>query len=153
MAPASGNTIRPLIETARTEIESYLRDRNQAWCTDSTNFDLRFARNRLRRVVIPTLSAGFNPNLIETLGKTLEILEDEDAWMRSITDRWLSEKGTTEQDEVVIPVEALTSWPVGFIRRILRSALRRAGSELRDVSFEHIEAIRRLLDLGKSGKL
>ena len=91
--------------------------------------------------------------LIETLGKTLEILEDEDAWMRSITDRWLSEKGTTEQDEVVIPVEALTSWPVGFIRRILRSALRHAGSELRDVSFEHIEAIRRLLDLGKSGKL
>ena len=153
MAPASERTIRPLIGTGRTEVEAYLNNRNQAWRTDSTNFDLGFARNRLRRVVIPTLSAEFNPNLLETLGKTLEILEVEDAWMRSITDRWLIENGTKQENEFVISVEALTPAPAGLTRRVLRSALRRAGSELRDVSFEHIEAVRRLLESGKSGKL
>jgi tRNA(Ile)-lysidine synthase len=153
MAPVSGKTIRPLIETSRTGVEAYLQDQNQAWRTDASNFDLGFARNRLRHVLIPTLSAGFNPNLLDTLGKTVEILEDEDAWMRSIIDGWLSEKGTIEEDEFVIPVEALTSMPVGFIRRLLRSALRRTGSELRNVSFGHIEAIRGLLEIGKSGKL
>src|SRR2546426_2079177 len=50
MAPAAGNTIRPLIESSRVEIETYLKDRNQAWRTDSTNLDLNFARNRLRHV-------------------------------------------------------------------------------------------------------
>ena len=153
MAPASGTTVRPLIETPRPEIEAYLRDQNQAWCSDSTNFDLRFARNRLRQVVIPDLSAGFNPRLLETLGKTLEILADEDAWMRSITDPWLNVNGTKQDDEFVLDVHALKPAPAAFVRRILRGALRHAGSELHDVRFEHIEAIRRLLESGKSGKL
>jgi tRNA(Ile)-lysidine synthase len=37
-------------------------------------------------------------------------------------------------------------------RRIVRAALRKAGSNLQDVSFEHVEAIRQLMQQGKSGK-
>ena len=40
-----------------------------------------------------------------------------------------------------------------MVRRVLRAALRMAGSELRDVSFDHVEAVRALLEPGKSGKL
>jgi len=41
---------------------------------------------------------------------------------------------------------------VALVRRVLRGALRRAGSELHDVSFDHIENVRMLLEDGKSGK-
>src|SRR5688572_29407706 len=61
----AGTTVRPLIETTRCEVESYLRDRGQDWRTDQTNFDRRFARNRLRHDVIPGLAAQFNPRLVE----------------------------------------------------------------------------------------
>ena len=153
MAPVSGNTIRPLIETSRAEIEAWLKDRNQTWRTDSTNLDLSFARNRLRHAVIPGLASEFNPRLIDTVSRTVEILEGEDAWIRSITDQWLSENGTKEEDDFVIRVEALESAPVGLVRRVLRGALRRAGSDLRDVSFDHIENVRGLAEPGKSGKV
>jgi tRNA(Ile)-lysidine synthase len=153
MAPVSGSTVRPLIETGRSEVEAYLRDRNETWRTDATNFDLSFARNRMRHVVIPTLAADFNPRLVETMTRTVEILEGEDAWMRSITGEWLAQNGTKEEDDFVIQAGALAAGSAGFVRRILRDALRRAGSDLRDVSFDHIEAIRGLLDAGKSGKL
>jgi tRNA(Ile)-lysidine synthase len=153
MAPVSGNTIRPLIETSRAEIEIYLKERNQNWCTDSSNLDLSFARNRLRHVVIPTLASEFNPRLIDTVARTVEILEGEDAWIRSMTDQWLSENGTKEEDDFVIRIRALESAPVGLVRRVLRGALRQAGSELRDVSFDQIETIRSLLEPGKSGKV
>ena len=153
MAPVSGNTIRPLIETSRAEIEAWLKDRNQTWRTDSTNLDLKFARNRLRHAVIPGLASEFNPRLIDTVSRTVEILEGEDAWIRSITDQWLSENGTKEEDDFVIRVEALESAPVGLVRRVLRGALRRAGSDLRDVSFDHIENVRGLAEPGKSGKV
>ena len=38
------------------------------------------------------------------------------------------------------------------MRRIIREAIRRVGDDLRDVSFEHVEAARSLLGSGKSGK-
>jgi tRNA(Ile)-lysidine synthase len=152
MPAVSGTTIRPLIETARPEIEAYLKERSQGWQTDSTNFDLGFARNRLRQVVIPGLAAEFNPNVVDTLTRTVDILEAENAWMTAISDQWLCENGTKEEDGFVIRAKPLESAPVGFVRRIFRSALRQAGSELQDVSFENIEAIRSLLQSGKSGK-
>jgi tRNA(Ile)-lysidine synthase len=153
MAPVSGNTIRPLLEMGRDEVEAYLKEQNQAWRTDSTNFDLGFARNRLRRVVIPQLASEFNPNLVQTLSRTVEILEAEDAWMRALTKEFLAENGTKEGEEFVIPVAGLESAPAGLVRRVLRAALRISGSELRDVTFDHIEALRALLQPGKSGKV
>ena len=153
MAPVAGNTIRPLIEAARDEVEAYLKDQSQGWRTDATNFDLGFARNRLRHVVIPELASAFNPNLIPTLARTVEILEGEDAWMRGLTNKWLNENGTKEQDDFVVPVAGLQSAPAGLVRRVLRAALRSAGSELRDVTFDQIEAVRGLLEPGKSGKV
>ena len=152
MAPVSGNKIRPLIETGREEIEAFLQGHNQAWRTDSTNFNLTFARNRLRQIVIPELTSQFNPNLVQTLMRTVEILDGEDAWMRGLVEGWLAEKGTKEQDELVLPVAGLKKAPEGFVRRVLRGALRIAGSELRDVTFDHIQAARGLLEEGKSGK-
>jgi tRNA(Ile)-lysidine synthase len=152
MAPVSGNIIRPLIETSREEVENYLMERNQPWRTDSTNLDLGFARNRLRHVVIPELAAQFNPKLVDTLTRTIEILEGEEFWMRTLAEDWLGKNGTKEEEDFVIPVDALASAPVALIRKVLRGALRRAGSNLHDVSFDHMETARRLLEPGKSGK-
>ncbi|PYS00557.1 MAG: tRNA lysidine(34) synthetase TilS [Acidobacteria bacterium] len=152
MAPASGNTIRPLIEAGRDEVEAYLEEHNQPWRTDSSNFDLRFARNRLRHAVIPELESRFNPNLIQTLARTVEILEAEDGWMRTQVARWLTDNGTTQEEDFAIPAAELQFLPGGLVRRILRTSLRRSGSDLRDVSFDHIEAVRGLLAAGKSGK-
>jgi len=152
MAPVSGNTTRPLIETGRDEIEAYLGENNQSWRTDSSNFDLEFARNCLRHAVIPELESRFNPNLIQTLARTVEILDGEDAWIRTEVDRWLTDHATRKGEDFAIPAAELQAMPAGLIRRLLRAALRRSGSELRDVSFDHIEAIRGLLAAGKSGK-
>jgi tRNA(Ile)-lysidine synthase len=153
MGAVSGNTIRPLIETLREEIETYLKEQNQDWRTDSTNFDQGFARNRLRHAVLPELVARFNPNLIQTLSRTVEILEAEDVWMAEQIDNWVEKNGTKEAGEFVLPVDGLESAPVALVRRVVRAGLRAAGSDLRDVSFEQVETVRGLLSPGKSGKL
>ena len=153
MPPVSGTTIRPLIETSREEVEAYLREQNQPWRTDDSNFDLEFARNRLRHAAIPNLSSEFNPNLVKTLSRTIEILEQEDAWMRTIAEDWLSKHGTKQQEDFVIAAADLRAAPVALVRRALRDALRQAGSELRDVSFDRIEDVRTLLEDSKSGKI
>ena len=93
MAPTSGNTIRPLIETSREEVERYLEGRGQAWRTDATNADVKLTRNRMRHVTIPQLARDFNPQLSSALERTIEVLQQEDQWMRIQSEDWLAEHG------------------------------------------------------------
>lgn len=153
MAPVSGPTVRPLIETRRAEIETYLTARNQPWLTDATNFDLSFTRNRMRHRVIPQLAADFNINLVETLSRTVKILEGEDAMLQEEASDWISRHARAKDHSVVLDCRALNAAPPGLVRRVIRAALRKAGHSLHDVSFEHVEAIRGLVSGPKSGKL
>ena len=56
--PVRGRIIRPLIECERTQIEAYLAQNNQSWCTDCTNQTDDYARNRIRHAVIPCRFQG-----------------------------------------------------------------------------------------------
>jgi tRNA(Ile)-lysidine synthase len=153
MVPRTGATIRPLIEVSRAEIEDYLRFRSQSWRTDETNTDTRFARNRLRCEVIPELEALFNPKLVETLTRTIELLDAEDRWMRQMAQDWLAQSGVQRGSELHIDARALQSEPEALARRVIRAALRQLGSSLKDATFEHFENVRSLLQHGKSGKV
>ena len=152
MSPVSGRTIRPLIEMSRSGIEAYLQARNQIWRTDESNLDPTYMRNRIRHLVIPELAAQCNPRLVETLTRTVDILESEDAWMGALTQEWLDQNGTTREGGFTLPSERLHSASVALQRRVVRAALRKAGSNLQDVAFEQVEAVRALAGEGKSGK-
>jgi tRNA(Ile)-lysidine synthase len=153
MAPAAGVIVRPLIESSRLEVEQYLREKSQAWQTDETNLDTSFARNRLRHEVIPELAGAFNPNLVETLSRTIAILEDEDEWMRQLASQWLERQSTRRGDGIRLDAAALSREPQALVRRVIRAAFREAGSSLTDFTFDHIEHVRGLLEPGKSGKV
>ena len=55
IAPVSGFWIRPLLNIGRNEIESYLEKMGISYCTDETNGENVYARNKLRNQVIPQL--------------------------------------------------------------------------------------------------
>jgi tRNA(Ile)-lysidine synthase len=153
MAAKTGDVIRPLIETGKMEIESYLTALGQPWRTDATNEDTRFTRNRLRSCVIPEFTAAFNPRLKETIARTTEILEAENIWMQQLCEDWIGKHGTQSAQGLVLDARALAAEPVGLQRRVLRAALRSLGSGLENVGFDHVEAARALLEPGKSGKV
>lgn len=155
MRPVTGRVIRPLIETRRSEIEDYLRSEDQPWRHDASNDDLRFARNRMRHVVLPTLAAEFNPRLPDTLSRTADVLEAEDQWMERVTDDWLADHGSWEGPAYLIDIEHLPA-ELGLVRRILRAAVETSGDDvwtLEDVGFRHMESVRSLTEAGKSGRL
>jgi len=59
--------IRPLVDLSRAEVRAFLEARGQAWREDETNEDPAFARNRLRREVLPLLREAANPKVDEAL--------------------------------------------------------------------------------------
>ena len=65
--------VRPLLGVRRRMIAQYLATHALSWCEDTSNQAMQFHRNRLRHVILPQLAA-LNPNIVETLTRTAEIL-------------------------------------------------------------------------------
>lgn len=59
--------VRPLIETTREEILAYLEDSGIDYCTDRSNEDLHFLRNRVRHALLPHLATEYNPRIRNAL--------------------------------------------------------------------------------------
>jgi len=76
-----GSVIRPLIETSRGEIEEYLESRGIEWIEDTTNELRTYFRNRIRLDLVSELTE-YNPQVIETLARTSDILRLQDDFIK-----------------------------------------------------------------------
>lgn len=139
-----GKILRPLLNTRRSEVESYLRHLNQTWRDDSSNADTAFTRNRIRHQVLPQLRE-FNPSLDQTLSNLAELAREEEARWQSEINRILPQLllpgkpvrggGRTVstapgQSAVAIELERLRPLDPALRRRILRAAARQLGIRL-----------------------
>ncbi len=135
--PVTGSgLVRPLIETGREEIETWLRARGIAWREDSTNATLAFARNRIRHVLLPQLAREWNPRIEETLARMAEWAQDEECYW----DATLPAAGP------VLEAAALAAAHPAMARRMIRRAIEHAKGDLRGIDFGHTESILRLAE-------
>lgn len=130
-------TVRPLLETARAEIEHYLRERNQPWREDHTNQDTQFTRNRIRHELLPLLERDYNPNLRQLLAETAEVAQSEE-------DFWQAAVGREHFERHIGPRMLLLTgfhrFHVAVQRRLLKLYLEREGFA---PDFHHVEGLRR----------
>jgi len=78
MPVSRGRILRPLISLSRRDALNYLSEKNISWREDSTNSDIRFLRNRVRRRLIPLLEESF-PQWrvgVAALGETQSLAAD-----------------------------------------------------------------------------
>ncbi len=74
------NIIRPLIECSRQEIESYCRENNVPYITDSTNLTDDYKRNFIRHNIIPLLKE-VNSAYDKNISHTASILKEESSFI------------------------------------------------------------------------
>lgn len=136
MRPRSADLARPLLATTRPELEAYLQAHQLQPRRDPTNDDPRFARNRLRQLVLPALEA-FQPRALRALARAAEILAEEDQLVEELTTRT---QATTP--DVLHNQNAFAASPVAIQRRLLRRVLP-------DLDFEHVDSVRREILAGR----
>jgi tRNA(Ile)-lysidine synthase len=145
IAPRCGRIIRPLINIHRDGIMTYLRTKKLNFRQDASNADLHFTRNRIRHELIPHLEGAYNPGLRRTLKDTARILRDEETWLEAHLDEvWQHSSKDAAEGEVRMDRGALNALPTALQRRVLRRELARVATDLKGISFAHIEAIRHL---------
>ena len=78
MPVSRGRILRPLISLSRRDVLNYLSEKKILWREDSTNSDIHFLRNRVRRRLIPLLEESF-PQWrvgVAALGETQSLVAD-----------------------------------------------------------------------------
>jgi tRNA(Ile)-lysidine synthase len=152
-APGTAPSIvRPLLEIRRTDIEHYLRDLDQPWCTDASNADLKHTRNRVRHELLPHLERDFNPALRDRLSELAEIARaEEDYWqqqVRSEVQRLTaaatppgpvgSPESARYDEQFSLHLDLLAQLPLAMQRRVIREAAKSVGLTL---DFSEVEEV------------
>ncbi len=130
--------IRPLINTDRTEIESYCKEKGLEFCTDSTNNIEEYTRNKIRLNIIPMIKREFNENIAVTMARTAELMADEDSFMESLAKNAYKE---CEIEPKRIDIDRLLTYDKVIQRRIVRIGFIDYSADLHDVSYDHVESV------------
>ncbi|GAA6616053.1 tRNA lysidine(34) synthetase TilS [Scytonema sp. NUACC26] len=112
--------VRPLLEVTRTQTGQFCRDFQLSIWEDSTNFELKYARNRIRQELLPYLQENFNPQVESALAQTAEILQAEVDYLEQAACHLRKEAMfETEGEKETI---SASSFPLKLNRRVLQKA-------------------------------
>jgi tRNA(Ile)-lysidine synthase len=138
--------VRPLLAIRRKELEAYLASLGQSWREDSSNRDLRHARNRMRHGILPRLARNLNPRVHVALAELAEIARAEEEYWNAEVKRALP-RIRREHVDVQLGVAELVKLPLALQRRVIRAAAQALNARL---EFRHVEEILELLDKNSS---
>lgn len=83
-----GFLFRPLLSTTKKWILDYAKDNNIEYRNDSTNDDVLYDRNRIRRDIIPVLEL-LNPSIHTTMSELAEYMQDLGTFVSHQVEIWL----------------------------------------------------------------
>ncbi len=139
-----GRLIRPLLNTGREEIEAYLARHGLNHVEDETNESVAFARNRLRKNVMPELEK-IHPAARRNIARAAAIVGREDRFLNELASEYLPPEGTE------VDCAALHRAPEVLRPRMVRLLLDRLAVGKKDMTAGHVEAVLALAMAGHGG--
>ena len=112
---------RPVILFNKEVLEHEAARLGLTYIEDPANDDLRFTRNRVRHVVMPTLEAEISSQAREGLARSARLIAEDDAFIAEMA---AAIPISTRGPRVHVPIGPLTTSPTPIAARAVRSALR-----------------------------
>ena len=134
--PTRGSLIRPLLAQTRQEIEAYLTEQQVPFLEDSSNADPTYARNRIRRDVMPVLR-DLNPNFSHRLAANLQHIREDRAFLEGLAQASLVPEH--HPHGLSLNARALTDLPRPVAIRGIKHALAKVGRH--QISAVHLDQI------------
>ena len=145
--PVNGVYIRPLLGMTRGEIETFLQKRQQPYCTDATNLETDYTRNKLRHLVLPVLEEQINRQTIRHMNTTMEELRELDDYVEMQVEAAYQACVEKEQDEnCLIRKEPLLQYPELLQNKVIFRCLTETAATQKNLGRVHVEDVRALLE-------
>jgi tRNA(Ile)-lysidine synthase len=128
--------LRPLLTVRRSELVEYLRDIGQGFCSDPSNADRRFTRNRIRHELLPLLARQYNSGVADALLRLGSLAAEVQGLIDELVEG-LSERtmNRANADSVEIDAAALAAEPQYLLRELLMLAWRRQAWPMQAMGF------------------
>src|SRR3989338_4895955 len=75
--------VRPLLNVSKEEILTFLKKKKITYCTDPTNIQKKFFRNKVRLQLLPLLASGYNRNIKELLTNLADNINTDYSYLES----------------------------------------------------------------------
>lgn len=142
--PVNGRIIRPLLAADRCEIEAFLRERGQEYCTDSTNIDNEYSRNLLRNRVLPMLeniNAGAVDNICAAAARLAQISQLMERLTREASEKCVFYSENSSNVTCEINLEIFYKCDRIIQENILYDAICRCAKAKKDIERLHVNAL------------
>lgn len=160
--PVYGNRIRPLLCLTRKEIEEWLEEEQISYCTDETNEEDEYTRNRIRHKILPVMEQEINRQTVEHINRLSlqaeEIweylnLQTDAAWRQMVHPVDVSEENPEEKQQgkkeekpagLRIEEEEYAELPGILQSLLIRRCICEMAEAQKDIEAVHMEAVRGL---------
>ncbi|MBE5977351.1 MAG: tRNA lysidine(34) synthetase TilS [Paenibacillaceae bacterium] len=157
MRPLRDRIVRPLLCVGREEILAYLSENGISYCEDSTNNETEYARNRIRKVILPQIKEQINARAGENIIHAGLMAAKADAYLEKQADSLLTNHGDLKKDKDGIVYQ----WGIGteillneddIIRGyVIRQMIKGVNQSMKDITMVHVESAAALL-FGPAGR-
>jgi tRNA(Ile)-lysidine synthetase, N-terminal domain/tRNA(Ile)-lysidine synthetase, C-terminal domain len=154
--PVRDDIIRPILFAGRSEIEEYLAERGESFCTDSTNLGDDYTRNKIRHIVIPVLNelnSGAVDHIFDMAMDASDIYDVIDEKATGFLNKCDIEKEKDGKSVLAIklPTDELLKYDRIEKQEIVLAAMGIIAGRRKDITRRHIDAV---LDIakGRSGR-
>ena len=137
--------IRPLIDSTREEIISFLGERGISFVTDSSNKDNIYLRNRIRNILVPELKASYNVKLEENISRTADILRLEDNFIRESVEEIISD-WKIDGDNARINIRKLRKLHPALQWRLVKTVLEDRSPAGNGIGYLHVKSVMDLIE-------
>ena len=151
MRPLRGNIVRPLLCVGREDILAYLREKGISYCEDSTNSGIEYARNRIRRVIIPQVKEQLNARAGENIVHAGMMAAKADAYLEKQAGSLLKKHGVWKKEEsgsvfqCGIGTEILLAEDDIIRTYVIRQMINNVNQSMKDITMIHVESAAALL--------
>lgn len=137
--------IRPLLCVCRYQIEAYLAGRGQTYCTDATNADTDYSRNRIRHEILPGL-ARINDQAVLHMNQSAVLLGQVADYLAEQTAA-AEEKCCSWRDGACILLEEVyREYPHIIRTELIHGLLSKLAGSSKDIGMIHVEMVEELLE-------
>jgi tRNA(Ile)-lysidine synthase len=150
--PVNGPFVRPLLEIFHKDILDYLEENKIPYCSDRTNMENIYSRNKIRNVLIPFINNNFSKNFVKNLSGTIDIVRQEDAFIGDYGRKCLKKIAGMSKGTITVPLIKLRAYPESVIKRIMISAIELVNGDSVDIRRENLADITRLCFSGNERK-
>ncbi len=149
--PKRGEIVRPLLAVGRKEIEGYLAERGLKYCTDRTNLEQEYVRNKIRLAMLPMAEQEINEKAVEHIARTAQLLREVEDYIRRNVENAYEEIVSEKNGQYFMKLDALLKQDIVIQRELVKQVLTRTAGKAKDIEARHVETVLALAE-NQSGK-